>query len=108
MFCDINWRIRIRLLKEMMEIVSVAPAQLINDCLLPEYVKCFQDQEMLVKIEAIKHAPAFFAHERLILRKVKVLMTQKIMMDLVENENVKVREASSGALPDILKVIFGV
>jgi len=107
MFCDINWRIRIRLLKDLMEIVTAAPPQFINDGLLPLFVQCFRDQELQVQIEAFKKAPEFFSHEKLKLTKVRLLMTQELIMDLVENENATVREAASEALPDILKVIFG-
>jgi len=107
MFCDIDWRIRIRLLKQFMSMVNSAPGQFTNDGLLPLFVECFQDQETLVKIEAMKQAPKLFSHKKLNLKKIRELMTQKVIMDLVENENATVREAAAEALPDIFNEMFG-
>jgi len=107
MFNDNDWRIRKMLLSELMEMADIAPVEFLNQVLLPNFVKCFDEQDTVVRTAALKMAIVFLSHEKLDLKIVKVLFTNTIIMKLVEDEMASVRDAASEALPDILKSIFG-
>jgi len=107
MFDDNDWRIRKMLLSELMEIVDIAPVEFLNDVLLPNFVKCFDEVSTIVRTAALNMAMEFFSHEKLDFKNVKILFTNTIIMQLVEDEMAAVRDAASEAIPDILKSIFG-
>lgn len=106
MFDDTDWRIREKVLENLMEIVELAPGFFINNDVLPDFVKCFHDKDTVIRIAAISMAPEFLSHKKIDTRKIKVLLTHKIIKGLVEDENTEVREAVSGVILDIVGFIF--
>jgi len=107
MFNDNDWRIRKMLISELMEIVDIAPAEFLNEMVLPNFVKCFDEKDTIVRTAALNMAMKFLSHEKLDLKNVKILFTNTIILKLVEDEMASVRDAASEAIPDILKSIFG-
>jgi len=107
MFIDSDWRIRKLLLSELMEMVDLAPANFVNDGLLPNFVNLFNDKDPLVRTNSLRMAPEFLAHEKLNLKKIQILFTNNTITQIVEDEVATVRDAASRAVPDILRTIFG-
>jgi len=106
MFDDTDWRIRQKVLADLMEIVEIAPGFFINNDVLPDFVKCFHDRDTVIRIASIKMAPQFLSHKKIDTRKIKVLLTHQIIKGLVEDANTAVREVVSGVILDILSLIF--
>lgn len=107
MFCDHDWRIRQRLFWQLMEFVTIAPTPFVNDEILPNFVKSFHDSDTIIRMAAIKLAPEFLSHKKLQRKNVKMLVTHKMIMDLVVDDVTAVREVVSGSVLDILTIIFG-
>jgi len=105
-FNDQNWRIRARLLAALPEMASTAPSEFINNEILPHFVNCFLDPEALVRVEAIKMAPEFLSHQSFLPEKIKELVTQSLIMELVKDEFPEVQKVTSGAVLDILEITY--
>jgi len=106
MFDDNDWRIRKKLLNDLMEIVSIAPDFFINNDVLTDFVKCFHGKDNVIRIAALKLAPDFLSHKKINTSKMKGLITHEMIKKLVEDENTEVREAVSGVVLEILALIF--
>jgi len=107
MFDDNDWRIRKKLLADLMEIVDISPDFFINNDVLPDFLKCFNDKDTVIRIAAIKMAHKFLSHEKIDTPKMKVLLSHQMIRGLVEDDNSEVREAVSGVILEILGLIFG-
>lgn len=106
MMTDIDWRIRKKLLAELMEIVDKAPEYFINVKLLSHFVDCFFDVEPLVRLAAIKIAPELFSHRKLNPNDIKEVVTPLSIKKIMEDEFSEVREVTAGAVMDIIAITF--
>merc|ERR1719233_667891 len=99
---DANWRVRKRFLDQLMAITDCSPELFVGE-ILEGFVLRLRDTEPTVRVKAIQLIPEFFSHKNCNADKIRELVTDEVIAELVKDENPEVREATSGSILHIFE-----